>query len=152
MTKGREALPGSVVAEQEPLAGSELRVESTRFWALSPRSSPGAPHLARFSRDVGYRGSPLKPLRTPQRDTGALRSHQRTWKMVGEAQPQPLVGSGPYHLFIRVSPGSVLRSRIFRVTSLRGQKFLARRANRRVHALLPQPWPIETAYARDPLR
>jgi hypothetical protein len=33
--------------------GDDLRGAS--FWALSPPPKPGAPHLARFSRDVGYR-------------------------------------------------------------------------------------------------
>jgi len=32
-----------------------FRASFTRFCALSPPQSPGAPHLARFSRDVGYR-------------------------------------------------------------------------------------------------
>jgi hypothetical protein len=31
--------------------------QGTRFWALSPPLSPGAPHLACFSRDVGFHRS-----------------------------------------------------------------------------------------------
>ena len=130
MTRGREALPGSVVAEQEPLAGSELRLESARFWALSPPPSLGAPHLARFSRDVGYRrpspqtscglhnstGVPYvrtsvarisyyAALATTTHAAFSQRSRMKLLnatnldrksgirgpKMVGEAQPQPLV-------------------------------------------------------------
>ena len=186
MTRGREALPGSVVAEQEPLAGSELRLESTRFWALSPPPSLGAPHLARFSRDVGYRrpspqtscglhnstGVPYvrtsvarisyyaalsttthaafsqrKPHEVAQRHQ-PRQEIRDTWAENDGRSPTTAFSSGPHHLFI----GDVLPSRIFRVTSLRGQKFLARRANGRAPALLPRLWPIKTFSARDPPR
>jgi hypothetical protein len=46
------------------------------FWDPSPNQSPGAPHLARFSRDVGYHRS------TPKASCGLLNSvgvpHVRT--------------------------------------------------------------------------
>jgi len=53
-----------------------VRTRSPRFWALSHQQSPGAPHLARFSRDVGYRRSPPQACRGLQEiDSGAKSAH-----------------------------------------------------------------------------
>src|ERR1700722_1383788 len=43
----------------------------TGFLSAIPEHRPGAPHLARFSRDVGYHRPPLKLLRSRQLRTGA---------------------------------------------------------------------------------
>ena len=40
------------------------------FWALSPRPKPGAPHLAGFSRDVGYHRPPPQTCRGSHKSTG----------------------------------------------------------------------------------
>jgi hypothetical protein len=61
-----DTFAGTPVARPEGQASEE--VGANRFLAVSPKQVPGVPHLARFSRDVGYRGTP------PQADDGSRRS------------------------------------------------------------------------------
>ena len=68
--------------------GSKLRVWSERaFWALSPPPMPGAPHLARFSRDVGYRRPPPQACCGSHSSVGVphVRTSVRGPKTMGEA-------------------------------------------------------------------
>jgi hypothetical protein len=70
-----------------------------RFWALSSHQWPGAPHLARFSRDVGYHSSPPHAGEGSHNSTGVhsstrvpyVRTSVRGPKTMGEAQRKPFV-------------------------------------------------------------
>jgi hypothetical protein len=83
------------------LAGPTTRTWGRKRWAkptrpalrLSPPQLPGAPHLAGFSRDVGYRRTPPQarcgsqdPVRVPH-----VRPSVGGPKTMGEAPPQPLL-------------------------------------------------------------
>jgi hypothetical protein len=60
---------------------------------LSPPPQPGAPHLARFSRDVGYRRPSPQACRGSHNSTRVpyVRTSVRGPKTIGEALRQPFV-------------------------------------------------------------
>jgi hypothetical protein len=53
------------------LLSADLAAEPHALCALSPRPPPGAPHLARFSRDVGYHRTPPQAFYGSHRSTRA---------------------------------------------------------------------------------
>ena len=57
------------------------------IWALSPPQWPGAPHLARFSRDVGYRRPRHQTFLGPHNSKGVPQVRQSVPgpKTMGEA-------------------------------------------------------------------